>query len=237
MATYCISDIHGEYETYLRLLEKIGFSQQDTLYLLGDMVDRGPQPLTLVRDVMARENVVALAGNHDLMACLFLRPLIHGGRQQDLDEEKMMEILRWQQDGGASTLREFRALSVDQRREVVEWLEDLELFREVEAGGERYVLVHAGFGDAFDPGRPLDDYSLEDYLFSRPDLSRPGFADKYTVFGHTPTRLLPGAVPNRIFRSGRYIDIDCGCVFGGWLGALCLDTGEEFYVQRREAQS
>lgn len=236
MASYCVSDIHGEYGSYLQLLEKIHFSAQDTLYILGDLVDRGPQPLTLVRDVMARDNVIALAGNHDLLACILLRPLIYGGREQDLDEEKMMEILRWQQDGGASTLREFRALSVDQRREVVDWLAERELWQEVEAGGRRYLLVHAGLGRDFDPARPLDDYSLEDYLFSRPDFDRPAFADRYLVVGHTPTRNIPGAVPDRIFRKNGYIDIDCGCVRSGCLGALCLDTGEEIYMQRESGQ-
>lgn len=41
MSTYCVSDIHGEYEAYLRLLKKLNFSMQDTLYVIGDMVDRG----------------------------------------------------------------------------------------------------------------------------------------------------------------------------------------------------
>ena len=39
---YVMSDIHGEYERYLAMLEQIAFSQDDTLFVLGDVVDRGP---------------------------------------------------------------------------------------------------------------------------------------------------------------------------------------------------
>lgn len=65
---WAISDIHGCYEEYRALLEKIHFSSQDTLYFLGDAVDRGPEPMKVVLDLAARKNVVPLLGNHDLLA-------------------------------------------------------------------------------------------------------------------------------------------------------------------------
>lgn len=39
---YVVSDIHGYYDRYLKLLEVINFTDDDTLYILGDIVDRGP---------------------------------------------------------------------------------------------------------------------------------------------------------------------------------------------------
>lgn len=232
MATYCVSDIHGQFEAYLRLLEKIRFSDDDTLYIIGDLVDRGEQPMALIRDVMARNNVIALAGNHDFLACMFLKKLIYGGRAEDLDERSMMDILLWQRDGGAATLADFRRLSVAERAEVVDWLRELELYCELTVGGETYVLVHTGLGENADPERDLDDYTLEDYLFARPDYGRVCYPDKYVVSGHTPTRLIPGnGGADRIYRANRHIAIDCGCVFGGSLAAICLDTGEEYYVR------
>ena len=65
---YVISDIHGCYEQYMKLLDKIHFSEKDTLYLLGDLVDRGPDPMEVVKDVMWRKNVVTIMGNHDYRA-------------------------------------------------------------------------------------------------------------------------------------------------------------------------
>ena len=55
--TYAISDIHGEYERFLTLLDRIHFGPDDTLYILGDLVDRGPQPMQLIQDIAARDNV------------------------------------------------------------------------------------------------------------------------------------------------------------------------------------
>ena len=44
MAIYVTSDIHGEYDLFVRLLDIIKLQDQDTLYVLGDVVDRGPHP-------------------------------------------------------------------------------------------------------------------------------------------------------------------------------------------------
>lgn len=231
MATYCVNDIHGMYEKYLPLLDKIGFSDEDTLYIIGDLVDRGPKPMALLRDVMGRKSVVALAGSHDLLAAMFLKKLIYGGGKEDLDEKAVMGIFLWRQDGGASTLADFHKLSVSERQDIVDWLRELELYREIEVGGETYVLVHAGLGQNADPARVLDDYDLDAYLFERPNYDKEVYPDKYIVSGHAPTRLIPGNPnPDRIYRDNRHIAIDCGCVFGGKLGAICMDTGEEYYV-------
>ncbi|MCI8636018.1 MAG: hypothetical protein HFJ05_10605 [Eubacterium sp.] len=59
------------------------------------------------------------------------------------------------------------------------------------------------------------------------------FKDRYLVCGHTPTPYYTGDLDcrnARIFRSGMLIAIDCGCVFDGPLGCICLDTMEEIYV-------
>lgn len=60
MATYVISDIHGCYDAYKEMLEKIQFSENDMLYVLGDVLDRGPHPIRIIQDLMRRPNVVCL---------------------------------------------------------------------------------------------------------------------------------------------------------------------------------
>lgn len=44
MSTYVMSDIHGCYEEYRKMLDKIRFSKEDILYILGDILDRGLIP-------------------------------------------------------------------------------------------------------------------------------------------------------------------------------------------------
>lgn len=38
---YVMSDIHGKYDKYIQMLKQIHFSEKDTMYILGDMIDRG----------------------------------------------------------------------------------------------------------------------------------------------------------------------------------------------------
>ena len=47
---YVISDLHGRYDLFLRLLEMIRFNEADTLFFLGDAVDRGPDGVTILQD-------------------------------------------------------------------------------------------------------------------------------------------------------------------------------------------
>ena len=66
--TYVISDIHGQYEKYIAMLEKISFSDDDTLYVLGDVVDRGEGSMRILYDMSMRPNVIPIMGNHEHMA-------------------------------------------------------------------------------------------------------------------------------------------------------------------------
>ena len=54
---YVISDLHGCYREYTALLKKINFSDRDYLYVLGDAVDRGTNPMNVLKDIMRRNNV------------------------------------------------------------------------------------------------------------------------------------------------------------------------------------
>lgn len=62
---YIISDIHGCYDEYMELLRKINFKDSDELYILGDVVDKGPHPIKVIQDMMMRTNVFPIIGNHD----------------------------------------------------------------------------------------------------------------------------------------------------------------------------
>ena len=76
MATYVISDIHGEYDMLMDLLEKMSLQDEDILYVLGDVLDRGPHPIKTLRQLMAMPNVICLVGNHELMALESLKFLM-----------------------------------------------------------------------------------------------------------------------------------------------------------------
>ncbi len=76
MSTYVISDIHGEYDMFMRLLEKIKFSEKDMLYVLGDVLDRGPNPIKTLLEMMKYPNILPIVGNHEVMGLSGLRFLM-----------------------------------------------------------------------------------------------------------------------------------------------------------------
>ena len=76
-----------------------------------------------------------------------------------------------------------------------------------------------------------DRRSATDFLFSRLEYDKVYFPDKILVTGHTPTGLIDPAYAGRIWKNNNHIAIDCGAVFGGPLGCICLDTGEEYYAE------
>lgn len=233
--TYVFSDPHGHYDKYKAMLEAISFRPSDTLYVLGDVIDRGPDGIKILWDMMSRPNVIPILGNHEFTAALCLPWLLWDVTDQRLDDlgtDQVAALQEWVLNGGGPTLQALKELALEDREEILDYLREMELYAEVEAGGRSFVLVHAGL-DHFDPDRPLEDYAPNDFLFSRPDPDRTYFPDRLLVFGHTPTRLLRqlGWDPeDAILRRGNQIAIDCGCGFDGRLGCLCLETLDEFYV-------
>ncbi|MBE6553822.1 MAG: serine/threonine protein phosphatase [Ruminococcaceae bacterium] len=222
--TYVISNIHGNYTKFQSLLSQISFRDRDTLYLLGDLLDYGEGSMELIADISVRLNVFAIAGEHDFLAARMLKGvdkmLTSGARP---DPEFLTEMAEWVQDGGQPTLDAFRALDADEREGVLDYLEEMTLYEEVEVKGERYVLVHAGIAD-YSPDGELDDYLPEDFFSEPLDASRRLIADATVVVGHTPT------ASGRIERGEGSIFLDCGVAEGGRLACLCLESGEEFYA-------
>ena len=227
---YCISDIHGEYGRYLKLLEKISFSACDTLYFLGDALDRGPEPMEVLLDMMGRPNVIPFIGNHDFMALNCLRFLSAESSRGNTGALCDSDLVHWWNQGGLPTMEGFLRLPEEKKRAVLAYLEGFRHYGELSVGGREYILVHGGLGN-FSPEKHLTDYTIEELVWDRLEYGCVYFPDKYLVSGHTPTRYIRvNPRPDHIYQGRRHIAIDCGSVYGGLLGAICLDTGEEFYV-------
>jgi len=231
---YVMGDIHGCYAQYRQLLETIGLGDSDTLYVLGDVVDRGPEPARVLKDMALRLNVIPLLGNHDYLAMKLLSRLsaeiTEENYRTQLDETFFGGFQDWIDDGGQSTLEEFARLSHDEQDDMLDYLGEFSLYEEVRAGGRDYLLVHAGLED-FSPERPLDDYRPDELLLTRTDYGRVCFSDRILVTGHTPTFLIDEACRGKIYAGNGHLAVDCGAVYGETLGAVCLDTGREYYAR------
>ena len=234
---YCISDIHGDYDGYRELLEKVQFSDEDTLYVLGDVVDRGRGSIRILQDMMMRPNVIPIIGNHEYMGiqCLkFLMQEITEDSIASISEDIVQGLFEWQNVGGQATMDEFHKLSMEDKQDIIDYLDEFSLYEEVSVNGKDYILVHAGLCN-FSQDRPMEDYKLHELIFKCPNYSRVYFPDKYLVTGHLPTRgIWENKKPYFIYKGNNHIAIDCGSNCGGRLGMICLDTGEEFYVSSED---
>ena len=210
MRTLIIGDIHGCLYEFEDLLEKMNFKEgNDRLILLGDLINKGPYPLEVLKKARELQCEVVL-GNHEWS---FLQQA-YGKRQEN---------------------REFRNLLKDMKEEFsswVGWIENFPLFIE----DEDFIVVHGGIVPSFElsqtPAHLITRIRTWDGLGR--DLScesNPAWYDLYTgeklvVFGHWAKRGLN--VQKNV------IGLDSGCVYGNKLSGLALPERKIYQVSARE---
>ena len=227
--TYVVSDLHGCFDKFKKLLNKIGFTDDDVMYVVGDIVDYGEEPIELLCDLSMRYNVIPIVGDADLRAFEMLRELDKMLSGATPDPEILGRMAEWIQDGGAKTMEGFKALDDDMREGVLEYLEDMSLYEELEIKGKKYLLVHAGIAD-YDEDTELDDYMPEDFVRESVDPEYPLVDGVTLIVGHKPTYEIEGAQKGKIYHGEGAIFLDCGAAYDEPLGCICLETGKEYYI-------
>lgn len=253
-----MSDFHGRHDLFLAMLDKISFGSDDTLYILGDVADRGDWGIETYLYLLNAPNMVLLMGNHEL---LFLEAYRKYRTSSESGFARSGEWLLWCRNGGLPTWTGFQRLSPEQQKAVISYIADAFLvIPNLAVGGRHFYLCHACHLDSYVDGPVLYRdvkgrearhvvwdrvYPRNTYL-SR-EYSRLNYKELYNryprdtvmIFGHTPTNFLNKVDSHdrgRIWHggSGHLIDIDCGCASltkkGACLGCLRLDDMQEFYV-------
>ena len=232
---FVTSDIHGyPLDNFLGLLKKADFGVNDTLFVLGDVIDRnGDGGVTMLRWMMNQPNVEFILGNHEamLLSCSFLFEEITDESIDHLNFQQMQLLLQWMQNGAQPTmasLRELKKKDPDALNDLLDYLRDAPLYSVTSAGGRDFVLVHSGLGN-FSPEKKFSEYTPNDLLWTRPSPDERYFPDIMTILGHTPTGHLFGE-KGKMFRTDTWIDIDTGASGGGSPMLLRLDDMKEFYA-------
>ena len=146
---YVTSDLHGyPLEKFKALLTKAGFSGKDELFVLGDVIDRGPDGIRLLRWLMLQSNAYFLLGNHEdmMLSCSFLLEEIDERSLEKLSADDLSKLSGWMANGATPTLQALHRLSPDDRMYLFEFLQDAPLYDTVCAGGRTYLLTHSGLG-------------------------------------------------------------------------------------------
>lgn len=94
---YVLSDIHGNERRFHSVLKQINLQPEDTLYILGDVIDRHPGGIRILRESMSMPNVKMILGNHEYM---MLRAL---GVPRDDNWDDGGAMGHWYRNGGKMT--------------------------------------------------------------------------------------------------------------------------------------
>ncbi|MGX8721340.1 MAG: metallophosphoesterase, partial [Eubacteriales bacterium] len=197
--TYVMSDIHGRIRPYHRMLKKIGFCEDDTLYILGDVIDRNPSGIPILKEIMDTPNIRLLLGNHEYM----MRDFLDTDQQDDLDAWAQ-KMDRWcNRNGGWVTYHAFLRESQRAQDRILAFLHRLPVNIEISVGGRRILLVHASPTFLYSESRPGMKDETEFAVWNR---LAPGsgldFPQDLMICGHTPTILLSGIFPMEILQDG-----------------------------------
>ena len=229
---YVMSDIHGRQDRFEKMLKLINFSDDDHLYILGDVVDRNPDGIKILRKIMKMPNVSMLIGNHeDMMLNALYRPL-KSTNPYKAERERDHNFRLWYNNGGLDTHHSLKHQRIAVRKEIFEYLESLPINIDITVNGKNYLLVHGAPYESY-PFKSMDyGDPVENAIWGRVQRYDTMPPNKKVIFGHTPTLRYQDDQDLKIWtEEDDKIGIDCGCGWpAGRLGCLRLDDMEEFYV-------
>ena len=223
---FVMSDIHGQYELFLKMLDRIDLKREDLLVIIGDICDRGKKSYEIYMKCMKMRklgyNLKFILGNHEDMLLEDLEndyPIryeteysvfrnskyFENKDMKDWHEENFLEEIEW----------------------LVKWLKNCPLI----ISGNENIFVHAGL----DLNKGLEKQEKETVLWTREEfwlmenVELEEYKGKNIYFGHTPN--INGRISKK---TDRIKGIDCGAFFTHFLGCVEVKSQEEIYVYENE---
>lgn len=221
MRNFIVSDLHGDgnvYDSIMAYLENVAKESDDdiTLYINGDLIDRGSESARMLIDVRNRINnnlfkIEYLGGNHELMMWQTSFKMKNGVWPLHSN---------WFSNGGDITAYSLEDMvSLEEEYEIIDFISNLKIYHKFEEklNGKNIVLVHAKC-----PMTVLDECDLrirDNNIFvyslvwtrkesNLPIIEKIGHKDYFTIIGHTPLNTQTGY---EYYRKENYLNIDGGC--------------------------
>ncbi len=233
MAVYVTSDLHGmTLGDFKKMTELCGFCEDDTLYILGDVIDRrNDGGVELLCYIMEQKNIIMLLGNHEDMLgdCAAALGYVSEADAEKVGRKPRTALGEYLGNGGDVTVEALNALGHNKAEKIINYIYSLPLYAELSVGGKKYLLVHTGPG-GFDTSKTLTDYTKYELIWNRPSYNDRFYEDKTVIFGHTPTVYYGKEHKGKILHRPTWINIDAGAAYGYSAAVLCLDDMKEFYI-------
>jgi serine/threonine protein phosphatase 1 len=208
--TIAIGDIHGCSNALRTIVAAIEPTMDDTLVLLGDYVDRGPDSrgvIDFVLEIEQRCHIVPLMGNHEVMLLSAL--------------ENSQVIRPWLECGGDATVRSYGGLLKNIPPEHLEFIRRCKRYYETAT----HFFVHANYAHDVPLDEQPDHLLFWEHLhFHQPPPHEGG---KTAIVGHTAQKAA------EILDLSHVICIDTFCHGGGWLTGLEAESGQIWQADLR----
>lgn len=230
---YVMSDLHGEYDLFLRLMKEIHFSEVDELYICGDVIEKGRDSVKLLKLLLSLPNVHMIMGNHEDS---FIQHYNYLMRARNDGFDDVLADLRSVISGGGG---DGHLLDWD----TVDAIEELPYYIET----DDFICIHAGVTlDEFDRVPPMNTVSSLELTSNRRFKSADVIPkdSKCVFFGHSATSTVCGedriivyvrqGTEGKSIKDIAKVHLDTCTFISGILGCFCVDTCETTYVKRAD---
>ena len=224
---YVCSDLHGNYNLWQQISNYCDYT--DTIYFLGDAIDRGEDGLKLMLALLGDSRVNYLLGNHEIMMAAALSEYFYD-RYDYCDS-----LYLWMYNGGQSTYQALQKYDVDFQTSLLKELLKLPYY--IYLKDKNIILCHSGcdYQDLL-----KQENMKNNYLWNREHLTHDWDGPEYLIMihGHTPVQSILGdkTINPEIYKycNGHKIDIDMGTYISKKAALLDLDTLEPIYFYDKE---
>jgi len=228
---YVIGDVHGEYDTLLKLVKKLPHDAE--MIFVGDLIDRGAKSRQIIKFIR-NNNHKCVRGNHEEMMIKYSKSFInhypHSANTSFLHT--------WYNNGGDTTLFSYNLLKytggltcveneegMKQFKDDIEWLKALPLYIELplKINNKTVVISHASCAEVWhhhdnsDGKETFKEYALWNRKEPKVD------SEIFNIFGHTPCEF-------GVDIQEHFVNVDTGCYIKkhgfNELSAYCVQSGE-----------
>lgn len=254
MGTYVVGDIHGCYDEWMELKDRIEKEDNNATFILtGDIIDRGPKTIEMVN--WALENITEdgkyqmVIGNHETEKIYWWDNwFIPKYREYELNGIKIGLDAVSTDTYGFSVEYIRRGLNVSDFRKAISFFRKLPFYKDLIINGQRYIIAHANIPySAIESDdtlvKNLNSRQKEFIVWDRDITNFEKIENVILINGHNPSVFPDCVVPDGEVETIQYLPnricVDCGLVYRpymriGNLAAIRLEDRKEYYLYNEE---